>query len=147
MWRSILLLLLLTLLPPAAAEELPIEYFVRSGDYLDVSLSPSGKRLAARVRVDEKVAVAIIDRASGEVVGGMRTPSDDEIYNVFWVSDERLVFSYAEKRYGLDAPVGTGELYGVDYHGRNVELLAGVRASNARTGSKLGTKRDDYASF
>lgn len=147
MWRSVLVLAVLMLMPPAVAEELPIEYFVRSGDYLDVTLSPSGTRLAARVRVDEKVAVVVIDRASGEIVGGLRTPSDDEIYNVIWVSDERLIFSYAEKHYGLDAPSSTGELYGMDYRGKNVELLAGYRASNSRTGSRLSTKDDDYASF
>lgn len=147
MLRSLFVLLLITVSPQLAAAELPIEYFVRAGDYLDVSLSPSGNRLAARVKVDDRVAVVIIDRASGELVGGVRTPTDNEIYRVYWVSDERLVFSYAEERHGIDFAVGTGELYAVDYTGKNVELLAGVRASDERRGTKLRSKKNDQASF
>lgn len=147
MLRSLLVLLVMTLSPYVAAEELPIEYFVRAGDYLDVSLSPSGQRLAARVRVDEKVAVVVVDRQSNDIVGGLRAPSDSEIYNVTWVSDKRLVFSYAEERHGIDAPVPTGELYGIDFSGKNFELLAGSRASDARTGTKFKSKDNDNASF
>ncbi|MEL7023479.1 MAG: prolyl oligopeptidase family serine peptidase [Pseudomonadota bacterium] len=147
MTRVLVLFACLLMSPIAVAEQLPIEYFVKSGDYLDVQLSPSGTRLAARARVDETVVLLIIDRETNEVVGGARAPGESEIHTVHWVSDERLVFSYAEDVLGFEAPRSTGELYAMDYTGKGQELLAGYRASDARAGSRLQTKESDRSSF
>ncbi|MEL7310216.1 MAG: prolyl oligopeptidase family serine peptidase [Pseudomonadota bacterium] len=147
MHRVLVLFVCLLGFAKATAEPLPVEYFVKSGDYLDVQLSPSGKRLAARARVDETVVLVIIDRESNDIVGGARPTGDSVIHTVDWVSDERLVFSYAEDVIGLEAPVSTGELYAMDYTGKGQELLAGYRASDGRTGSRLQTKDSDRSSF
>ena len=147
MLRSVVCFNLLLLAPLLVAEPLPIEHFVKDGDYLDVSLSPSGKRLAARVRVDDRVVLAVIDRASNKLVGGAKPDDGSVIHSVEWINDERLIFAFAEDRLGLDAPVLTGELFGVDYNGKRRELLAGYRASDQRTGSWLGSKEDDLSSF
>jgi hypothetical protein len=90
---SLGLLLLSTLL---AAEPLPIEYFVKDGDYLDVSLSPSGKHLAARLRANDVVGIIIIDRATQEAVGGARPASGNAIHTVEWINNERLLFRRPE---------------------------------------------------
>ena len=132
MFRGLVVASLITLSSVAAAEPLPIEYFVKDGDYLDVTLSPSGKRLAARTSVDGKVYMLVVDRDKNEIVGGVRPEADSVIHSVDWISDERLVFSYAEDRIGLDRAVATGELFAVDYDGRGYEMLAGYRASDKR---------------
>lgn len=147
MSRPAVLLSLLLLAPVLVAEPLPIEHFVKDGDYLDVSLSPSGNRLAARVRVNDKVMMVVVDRASNEIVGGARPDEGSVIHSVEWINDERLLFSYAEDRFDLDAPVATGELFGINYDGKRRELLAGFRASDVRTGSRLGSRENDPSSF
>jgi dipeptidyl aminopeptidase/acylaminoacyl peptidase len=141
---SLGLLLLSTLL---AAEPLPIEYFVKDGDYLDVSLSPSGKHLAARLRANDVVGIIIIDRATQEAVGGARPASGNAIHTVEWINNERLLFSYAEERVNLDAPVSTGELFGINFDGTHQQLLAGFRASDANIGPRVKNKDDDLSSF
>ncbi len=147
MLRPVALVVLLIASLTAHAESLPTEYFVKDGDYLDVALSPSGKRLAAQARVNGMVVMAVIDRASNQVVGGVRPEADSAIHSVDWINDERLVFSYAAEVYGLDQPVATGELFGINYDGSGRELLAGYRASDARTGSRLSNKESDRSSF
>ncbi|MEL6869121.1 MAG: prolyl oligopeptidase family serine peptidase, partial [Pseudomonadota bacterium] len=147
MIRSLMLMCLFTATAGALAEPLPLEYFARSGDYLDVSLSPSGKRLAARAQVNDKVVVVIVDRASGDLVGGIRTRDNNAIHSVEWVNDERLVFSYAQERFDLDRPVSTGELYAINFDGTDQERLVGYRASNSTTASRFKSKESDRSSF
>ncbi len=147
MLRSAVCFPLLLLAPLLVAEPLPIEHFVKDGDYLDVSLSPSGERLAARVRINDRVVLAVIDRASNELLGGAKPDDGSAIHSVEWISDDRLIFAYAEDRLDLDAPVATGELFGIDYDGKRRELLAGFRASDARAGSRINSKENDRSSF
>ena len=104
MTRSVALLCFFFLPSLLSAEPLPLEHFLKDGDYLDVSLSPGGKRFAARARVDGSVVLAVIDRETGQIVGGARPPQGNVIHSVDWINDERLLFSYAEERLDLDAP-------------------------------------------
>ena len=130
-----------------AAEPLPIEYFVKHGDYLDVSLSPSGKHLAARLRANDMIGIIVIDRATQEVVGGAKPEPGHVIHRVEWINDERLLFSYAEDRVDIDVPVATGELFAINLDGTLVQQLAGFRASDAKIGTRIQNKDDDLASF
>ncbi|MEL7312913.1 MAG: prolyl oligopeptidase family serine peptidase [Pseudomonadota bacterium] len=141
------LALVLLMASPARAEVLPMEYFLEDGDYLDVKLAPSGERLAARVLTQGRVVLAIIDRQTNEVLGGVRPDDGDAINSYFWINDERLVFTFAEQQYGIDRQFATGELYAIDYNGKRQKLLAGFRASDKYTGSRLGAKEADKSSF
>lgn len=111
-----------------------------------MALSPSGERIAARARVDGKVVLIVFDRETKKVIGGLQPESDDAINSFNWVNDDRLVFTYAEQRFGSDQRSSMGELYAVDFDGANSTMLAGFRASNARAGSRLGgTRKGDKA--
>ena len=145
--RTIALVALLILPALSHAEPLPIEYFVKDGDYLSVSMSPSGEHLAALARVDGMVVMVVIDRASNQIVGGVRPEADSAVHSVDWINDKRLVFSYAADVIGLDRPAATGELFAVNYDGSGRALLAGYRASDKRVGSRLSTKDNDQSSF
>ncbi|MDO6566951.1 prolyl oligopeptidase family serine peptidase [Alteromonas sp. 1_MG-2023] len=130
----------------SANEELPLEYFIKHGDYLDLQLSPDGQHLAARVRADNKVILAILSTSDMKVVGGVRPNNNDFIHTVTWVTNERLVFEYAEKYSSFDMPVPTGELYAINYDGSGRKMLYGYRASDARSDSRISNKEDDRAS-
>ena len=130
----------------ALSTELPLEYFTKHGDYLDMKLSPDGKHIAARVRYDNKVILVILDRKSLALVGGVRPGNKDIIHTMNWVNEERLVLEYAEKFSYLDAPIPTGELFGVNVDGSKQELLYGFRAGDAKLGSRMSNKDDTLAS-
>ena len=146
--KGILLSLMLLVVSAAsfASQQLPLEYFIKHGDYLDLKLSPNGKHIAARVRVDGRVFLAILNAADMQIVGGIKPGNKDIIHTVNWVNDERLVFEYAEKQSYLDSPIPTGELFAMNIDGSQKEMLYGYRASDERTGSRLSSKENTLAS-
>lgn len=144
--KYLVILAFMALSPLTNASPQPLEYFIKDSDYLEVALSPSGERIAARARVDGKVVLIVFDRETKKVIGGLQPESDDAINSFNWVNDDRLVFTYAEQRFGSDQRSSMGELYAVDFDGANSTMLAGFRASNARAGSRLGgTRKGDKA--
>lgn len=145
--KSLLPIFLLALSPVLGAAPLPLEYFLKDSEYLDVSLSPSGERVSARVRVDGRVMMVIVDRKSGKVVGGARAREGDGIYSMDWVNNDRLLYTYAETLLGSRDTSPFGELYGIDWDGGDQTLLAGFRASDKGIASRLGTRDNVNADF
>ena len=124
------------------AGPLPVEYFIKDSDYLDVALSPSGNRIAARAQLDGKIVLIVMDRETKAIVGGLQPEASDAIHSFSWVSDDRIVFSYAEQLSGSDQRSSAGELYAVNFDGSDIDRLAGFRASNQRYGSRIKGSRD-----
>ena len=131
---------------PVHSEELPLEAFVKHGDYLELTVSPDGNHLAARLRQDDTVFLVIMRRADMQVIGGAKPAPNSEVHSVTWVNNERVVFEYAEKRPGFDAPIPTGELIAINIDNSKRKLLYGFRAGDAKTGSRISTREDTYAS-
>jgi len=129
----------------SANDQLPLDYFIKHGDYLDLQLSPDGKHLAARVRLDNKVVLGVLSTADMTIVGGVRPQNNDMIHSVTWLNNERLLFEYAEKQFSFDRPIPTGELYAMNYDGSKRELLYGYRAGDESIGSRLSNKDDTFA--
>ncbi len=124
------------------AEQLPLDYFIKHGDYLDLKLSPDGKHMAARVRHDSQVYLAFIDSQSNKVVGGVRPGNKNEIHSVSWVSNKRVIYEFSEKRFYTDKPISTGELYAVNIDQSQHTLLYGYRAGDSKLGSRISNKED-----
>jgi dipeptidyl aminopeptidase/acylaminoacyl peptidase len=129
----------------ASSTTLPLEYFTKHGDYLDLKLSPDGKHIAARIRTDNRIVMAILETETMKIISGIRPPNNDIVHTVNWVNSERLVFEYAEKFSQLDEPTPTGELFAMDVDGGQRELIYGFRAGDAQLGSRLSNKDDTYA--
>ena len=93
----------------------PLEYFLKDSDYLDVALSPSGERIAARAQFDGKVVLIVMDRETKKIIGGIQPESDDAISSFNWVNEDRLVFTYAQQFFGSDQRSSMGELFAVEF--------------------------------
>lgn len=132
--------------PYLIANELPLEAFIKHGDYLDLTISPDGKHLLARVRSDGKVFLLFLDTETMSIVSGLRPPNDDAVHSAQWINNHRVVYEVAEKRNSLDTPVSTGELFASNIDGSKREILFGYRAGDARTGSRISKKKDTLAS-
>lgn len=144
--RVVLSLFLAFVAITSYAQTIPTEHFVKHGDYLDMQLSPDGRRIAARVRNDGKVSLIVLDTASMKPVGGIRPNNNDSIHTVQWITNERLVFELAEKFHYLDRPIETGELFAVNYDGSRHSILYGFRAGDEKLGSRISNREDNYAS-
>ncbi|MBO1254730.1 S9 family peptidase [Alteromonas sp. 5E99-2] len=146
MRHSIVVILFFILSFTTLAKPIPIEAFTRHGDYLDMSLSPSGKHIAARLRVADRVSFVVLEVPSMKVVGGVKAQSGDEIHSVEWINDERLVYQFAEKRWSHDTPIPTGELFAINFDGSSNKIIFGYRAGEFTTGTKIQKRKATLAS-
>lgn len=129
-----------------AADPLPIEYFTRDDDFGLIRISPDGEYLAATAGGGELSALIFIELESAKITGGVRARQGDEITGFNWVSDTRVIYHYGERHGGREYVSDTGEIYAVDRDGTRDAILYGYRASNQRTGSRLGRRESTNAS-
>lgn len=128
------------------ADVLPLDSFIEHGDYLELKLSPDGEHMAGRVRKDGSVFLYIAKTATQDIIGGVRPRKNSEIHSITWVSNDRIVFEFAQKFSRLDRAIATGELFSTNLEGTKVEMLYGFRAGDEETGRRLHTKKDTNAS-
>lgn len=143
--KSFLLLGLLLLSPVSFAEQIPLDDFVRHGDYFDMKISPDGKHLLARARVDGIVGLLFLEADTMKFVGGVRPHEGDQIHSAQWINSERVIYQYAEKFSRFDQPIATGEIFATNIDGSKAEFLYGYRAGEAARGSRIKKREDTRA--
>lgn len=140
-----LCILLLIFCTSSFSQDIPLYDFVRHGDYLDMKLSPDGKHLLARVRVDGKIGVLFLRSKDMAYIGGVRPREGDEIHSAQWINNERVIYQYAEQRMRLDRPVATGEIFATNIDGSKAEFLYGFRASEGPNSSRIKKRESTRA--
>jgi dienelactone hydrolase len=103
----------------ASAAPVPVGDFFKPAAYDGMSLSPSGKLLAATIPAPNgRRSLAIVDLSDAsrsKIVAGY---SDADIWGVEWVNDQRLVYRLWDERQTLWSQRGTG-LFAVDADGKS----------------------------
>jgi pimeloyl-ACP methyl ester carboxylesterase len=127
------------------AIEMPVENFVKHGDYLDMELSPDGKHISARIRNEGRIYLVFLDTMTMQVVGGIEPRSNDEIHSATWINNERVVYQFREAVYKSDSPIATGELFATNIDGTRAEMLYGYRAGEKQRGSRISKRKDSAA--
>jgi dipeptidyl aminopeptidase/acylaminoacyl peptidase len=106
-----------------AADVVDLDTYLRRDTYDDIKLSPTGDYYAATVPLADRTVLAVIRRSDKAVTGKVHVGEDTVIADFWWVNDERVVASIAEKRGRNDTPTLTGELIAVNADGRNGKWL------------------------
>ncbi|WP_293750804.1 prolyl oligopeptidase family serine peptidase [uncultured Paraglaciecola sp.] len=125
----------------ALSTEIPVANFVKHGDYLNMKLSPDGKHISARVRVEGRIYLVILDTKTMKVVGGISPRSGDEIHSATWINNERFVYQFREAVYYSDSPLATGELFASNIDGSKSDMLYGYRAGESELGSRIAKRK------
>ncbi len=95
-----------------------------------MSISPTGEYFAATIPKDDGSSLVILRRADMSVTGKVVLPKNTYIVGFNWVNPQRILFSIGEKAGELEAPSGTGEIYGVNVDGKGQgNALIGSRSS------------------
>lgn len=142
---TVFILSITSIVHPSTAQVLPINAFSKHGDYLDMKLSPDGKHLLARTRIEGRVVMFFFDSKTMQVVGGVKPPNNDEIHSATWINNERVVYQYREKSFNFDRPVPTGELFAVNIDGSKATMLFGYRAGESTTGTRMKKRESTRA--
>ena len=128
------------------APPLPIEAFTKHGDYLNMALSPDGKHMFARLRIEGRVVLIFINTETMKMVGGVKPENKDEIHSAEWISNERVVYQVQEMQSSFDQPIATGELFAINMDGSDSTILFGYRAEDGYTGSRISSRDSIKAS-
>lgn len=120
-----------------AQAQVVLDPFVEDDSIRDIKISPTGTHFAAVLPSGEYSAIAVMRRDDRTVVGSMRLPRNNHIADFWWVNDERLVFSLAERFGSRDTPTPTGEIYGMNLDGSRQQLLVGYRVRSGQTGTNI----------
>lgn len=136
----------LTTALPAGGESLPVEFFTKDDSFGTLKISPDGDFLAATATVRSISTLVFINLENMQIEGGLRARGNGEIADFDWVSNTRIVYTYAQRFLGNAYTTNTGEIFGIDRDGgRNIQLY-GYRAGDARTGTRLSRRNSTNAS-
>jgi dipeptidyl aminopeptidase/acylaminoacyl peptidase len=116
--------------------------FVEPGS---LSLSPMGDFFAVIVPREDRADLVVFDRATKKPTANITARKNEYISNYWWVSDRRIVATFAKKYGGLEAPSETGELWGVDADGKNSKYLFGYRGAE-ESGTHITTAAQSFSS-
>lgn len=124
--------------PAATAAPAAVKDFVREPEAADLRISPDGKHLAMTVPdKNGRNFLVIVNRVDMKITASLRAREGDIIDSFTWASDDRVVASIATKVGGLDRPVPTGELYGIDADGGRSGVLFSYRAEAVNKGTHI----------
>ncbi|WP_165942138.1 alpha/beta hydrolase family protein [Luteimonas arsenica] len=133
--------MLLAVASVAPAAELDIEPFIRKSEFGSVKISPTGEYLAALVPLEDTTALVVVRTADNKVTGGGTLGENRHVSDMWWVNDERLLFSSAEKMGLLDEPRLTGNLYTTTATEHRAPILVGQDVLPAQGSTRLGGGR------
>lgn len=105
-----------------------IEDFVRFSEFGDAEISPTGKYLAMAVSKGKQTGIAIVDITDlkkPKVVSNHALADYEHVYNVWWKSDDRILFSTTVQQGTLNMPYLSGRLYSMNRSGDDLTRIYG----------------------
>jgi dienelactone hydrolase len=146
--RALLTALMLITAPAWAIDRIPLEDFAQPTEWDQLKLSPDGRHVAGSFHTkDGKRMLAIAELDPVKLVGTAALRNDQQIDELDWVNNERVVFSGADQFGSLAQPLLTGELFAVSVGGKSVASLFGYRADAGQTGSNIKSKSERAFGF
>lgn len=115
--------------------------FARSSAYQDVQLSPDGKYLAISLLSEGKNNLVFMDTSNFKVISKSAFPKREEVGEVEWVNNERVVLKVLHRKGWREAPVYYGELFAVNYDGTKAQMIYGYRAGVSSFSMKASRKK------
>lgn len=135
------LFLILSFIPFISTAHISPAQLAKDYEYLNAKISPNGKHLALTIVKDGSSKLAIIKTKDYSPVGGADFGKRQEVGEVFWVTDKRVVIKVLGNVPWQDEDIYRGELYAVDLDGKRGELIYGYRSGDAQVGSRLSKKQ------
>src|SRR3546814_16115818 len=97
-----------------------------------VSISPGGDYIAMVIPRDDHSDLLVLDRATMKPSASLTLRRDEYVGVYWWVNDERLVISFAQRLGDFDRPTATGELYGINADGKKRQYLFEIGRATCR---------------
>ena len=116
---------------PTPAAPIPLEDFFRKARFAQVELSPSGRYLAAIIPINERRNIAVIDLDDVSKVSVITAFRESDVSRVFWVNDERLVYTLNDLQRPVGEQLGAG-LFAVNRDAKEYRELSPVEMRDSK---------------
>jgi dipeptidyl aminopeptidase/acylaminoacyl peptidase len=126
-------LAMLSLSATVMAEQ-PISAFVGYAQIESMQISPDGKLLAVTKRSEEFELLSVLRYPDLKLVGHQNFGKLIDIHSFVWANNSRLLVHPARRFHGFRAhKVPTGEIFGIDADGKNLDILFGFAATRSQS--------------
>ncbi len=136
---------LTTSLPALAFKSLDIESFTKFPAARNLQISPDGKHLSIVFKKSGIDYLGVLDRKSRKVLKTFGVKGRGKsVGKVYWVNNERLVYSVEQNYAWNKQRFSNGELVGVNIDGTRHKLIFGYKAGEMQISSRRRTKEAEY---
>lgn len=126
--RFVLLACLASLAFPTAAQ-VDLNRYLKEDAYGTIKISPDGTYYALTAPLEDRTVLLVLRRADHQFTAKVQGEKHSAIHDFWWISDERLAVSLAERIGSLERPLPTGKLHAINADGRNGRSLSGADAA------------------
>ncbi|TRX52732.1 alpha/beta hydrolase family protein [Thalassomonas sp. M1454] len=119
------------------APNLPVESFFKYTDFSGLEISPTGEYLAAKVRMDGALRLAIMETKTNKILSINHFGDENDVGVIDWVSDDRVIVKMYTRVGPLDQPADTGFLFAVNVDGSKKRQLI---PTPAKPGKAVGRR-------
>jgi len=115
-----------------------IEDFIREDKFKSIQVSPKGTYIAITVPVEDKTVLYVLRPGDKQPFTRVNVSAKkSHIFNVTWVSDERLIYEVGVKDQLIETPLATGELFAINADGSRTKQLAGYIRDDGISGRSV----------
>ncbi len=132
--------LILIFCPNCFSAQLSPSDFAKEYIYQDAKLSPDGKKLGLIALIKGRRSLFVLDPVSLETLGSFSLGTSKEVGEFYWATSKRIVAERWHREPWQSQAKNYGELFAIDYTGKNSEMIYGFLAGERATGSKLNKK-------
>ncbi|MFT4925824.1 MAG: dipeptidyl aminopeptidase/acylaminoacyl peptidase [Phenylobacterium sp.] len=131
--------------PPTSAAQISVEDFVQQPGVKDVQISPDGKHLALVYKQSGEYLLLILDAKTRQSVGAYQVKGDNKaVGKIYWVNNERLVYSVVASRSWNKEVYENGELFAVNIDGKLHNVIFGRNSGQNLPGSGVRKISGEY---
>ena len=115
--------------------KLDIEYFTKLPIARSVKLSPDGKHITLIVKHQGKDMLSVMSLETMSTAAIIQVKGNDkDVGEVYWVNNNRLIYTVKERGLGLTAKFRNGEIIGVNIDGSKHGFIFGRRSAHPSFG-------------
>jgi dipeptidyl aminopeptidase/acylaminoacyl peptidase len=114
---------------PTSAAQISVEDFVKLPQGKNVKISPDGIHLSVVFKQKNQYVLAILDAVTRQSIGTYQVKGEGKgVGKVYWVNNERLIYSVTQSYSWNKKVFNNGELIGINIDGSKHQVVFGYRS-------------------
>ncbi len=121
--KNLIILLSLVWSCLATSKTIPIEDFIKPSEFVTVSISPDGSKLAGVLELEDRDKVAVIDLKSMKPLSAKEFGEKRKVRNITWANNDTVLMSVQKIEGYLDRKGKWDGIYAMKFNGKNSKAI------------------------